>query len=148
MAGCKTGRSVMYGASEGMVPYFIWCPIGIPKKQSKNLLLNHVKKGRERVLTTRTKKFADVLYGCSEWRLRDGRGDACRVLIFCCAAAEGRRCPDIHFAALPHALPNVRPSVCQGYLLIMPGQPTARAGGSGSYWVYMGIKQGSALLST
>ena len=31
-------------------------------------------------------------------------------------------------------------SVCQGYLLIMPGQPTARAGGLGSYWVYMGIK--------
>ena len=47
--------------------------------------------------------------------------------------------------SLPPAPTCVRPRpyglpVCQGYLLIMPGQPTARAGGSGSFWVYMGIK--------
>ena len=80
-------------------------------------------------------KFAYVLYGCPEWRLRDGRGDACRVLIFC-RAAEGR-CPDIHFAALPPALPNMRPSSLRS--LGLPGLSFNYAGPANSTGGWLGL---------
>ena len=58
-------------------------------------------------------KFADVLLGWPQWRLRDGRGDACRVLIFCCmctkqASGAVHRVQSDHLQLLDQSFPTSR----------------------------------------
>ena len=92
IGGCKTGRSVGY----------VWCKRGRGGIGFETHLYGTVQKFYYQFIRDASFDEFGTFLLCPLWkimcvcrgRLRDGRGDACRVLIFCPC------CPDIHFAAL------------------------------------------------